>query len=109
MKEYILLYIVLLNTFSTNAYDCKRFDRLIGQKRKANIEASNVVFFGVVTQISDNTGVMKIKEVYKGKIDSICIVKFENYVDSNDVFRLWIIYGIKETNGLTPYLLDSFN
>ena len=98
---------LLLGIIFCPAYtlDCKSFNGSIGEKRKANFEISDVVLLGVITQIDENcVAIIKVSEIYKGKTDSISVVKFNNFINQNDIYCLWLIYGNKNIGSDTIFV-----
>jgi hypothetical protein len=102
--KYIAL--IFFCAFQINLYsdDCKTFDGSIGEIRKANYEISDVIFFGVITEIEGHVAKIKIKEQFKGNVESFVVLKFANDIRTEDIFSLWIIYGNKQIDSDTIFI-----
>jgi hypothetical protein len=86
------------------ALDCRSYNGNIGKQRKVNFEISDIVLFGVLTELDNNIGILKVSEIYKGIADSIVVIKFENDIDKNEIYHLWIIYGNIKNNNDTIFI-----
>jgi len=103
MRTYLIL-ILLSVCLSIYSFDCKSFEGDLGEKRRVNYEISDVVLLGVMTNIEDHIGIIKVSEVFKGCADSSSIIKFENIIPKQYVFCLWLIYGNKIKGNDTIYV-----
>jgi len=84
--------------------DCRSYNGQIGEKRKANYELSDIIFLGVLTEIDGSVGKIKISEVYKGIADKVAVVKFDNPIKKEDVYCLWLIYGMTKYSNDTIFI-----
>ena len=104
-----------LNCSLVYSLDC--FPRRTGAEiRKIQYENSVVIFLGVPVYFYGNSFArVKVREVFKGELDSIVYVIFDDvYIDDNmtnrtGIFRLWLIYGKKfdyDYNGYNVIITD---
>ncbi len=103
MRIINLLFFVFIS-LSIKSIDYRSFHNNIGEQRKENYALSNTVLLGVITEINENIVTVRVSEIFKGVADKVSIVKFENNINLQDVYSLWLIYGNKFNENDTIYV-----
>ena len=102
-RKFIFSLFLLLNCGLAYSLDCFP-GRTFAEIRQLEYENSDVIFLGVpVHFVNSNVARVKVGEVFKGTVDSIVYVHFDDffYFNPHDeghrrgIFRLWLIYGNK--------------
>ena len=100
-KKLILSLSLLLNCGLAYSICCFS-GQTFAESRRFEYENSDVIFLGVPVHFYENSNVARVKvgEVFKGTVDSIVYVVFEDvgfcFYDEthrSGIFRLWLIYG----------------
>jgi hypothetical protein len=108
MRIINLLFFVFIS-LSIKSIDCRSFHNNIGEQRKENYALSNTVLLGVITEINENIVTVRVSEIFKGVADKVSIVKFENNINLQDVYSLWLIYGNKLSENDTIFVSRCSN
>lgn len=101
-KQFLIILILLSLSYRSLSYDCLSFT--LGESRKVNYESSEIIFLGTPLNFQGKQGNFLVFEQFKGEINDTVIVNFYNFIDKEDIFSLWLIYGTQKGNGDTIYV-----